>query len=208
MTATTCSPRTEALPWDPAIGALVCPACPDHSVTSDDDRYEVCLEGDGLDGREDHQDALSIVRRYPGLLSGPFDVPPLPEGMPALAVIDYLERQTFDAADARRLAASLGRRFAMAVVHVWVPADCTARIAEDTYWDEDERQLVRTPAFDIAPPEYGMDIGWRFTPDHVSGPDDRTVTLWRGCLYVDLERPELVRYAWRDFPERHPAGAG
>jgi len=204
MTTTAWTPRTEALPWDEARGALVCPACPDHAVDAEAGRYEVCLEAVGLDGN-DHHDALSIVRRSPGLLSGPFDVPALPAGMPAMAVVDYLERQTFDGPDARGLAGRLGERFPGSTVHVWAVDDVSDRIAEDAFWDESEQQLVRTPAFDIAPPDYPMDVGWRYQPERVNGSDGASVVLWRGCIYVDVERRGLVRYAWRDFSVRQTA---
>lgn len=144
------------------------------------------------------------MRRTPGLLSGPYEVPPLPEGMPAIAVVDYLERQTFDVFDTRRLAAALSERFPDAVVHVWaIGAEAADRIAEDAYWDEVPRLFVRTPVFDIAPPDYPMDFGWRHVPEHVAGSDGATIELWRGCLYVDVcgfSGGGLVRFGWRDLP--------
>jgi hypothetical protein len=200
-TAPTWTPATETLTWEPRRGSLACPGCPEHPSASGDGRFEVALEGVGIDGSEDHRDGLNLVRRSPGLVSGPYEVPPLPEGMPALAVIDYLERQTFDAADTAVLVRTLTARFPGSVVHVWaIGPEASHRIAEDASWDESERLFVRTPVFDIAPPDYPMDVGWRRLPEHVEDPDGQRVELWRGCLYVDLERPGLVRYGWSDLP--------
>jgi hypothetical protein len=200
-TTKTWTPEPAALPWDRAIGSLRCPGCPSHALVREDGRYELVVEGVGLDGGTDHRDALRVLRRAPDFGSGPFEVPDLPRGMPAIAVIDYLERQTFDAHEIGTMAKALAERFLDAVVHVWaIGDDITHRIAEDAYLPADMSCLIRSPVIDIAPHEYPMDVGWASEAEAVETPADGSVELWRGCLYVDPMRPELVRYGWRDLP--------
>ena len=202
MIDTTWTPEPEQLPWDLRSRSLVCPACPDHGPGSEDDRYELALEGVALDSVSDHHDALRLVRRTPDFCSGPFDIPILPDTAPVIAIMDYLERQTFDASEAGSMAGSLAARFPAARIHVWrVGRDVSHRIAEDASWLVDQGIIVRSPTVDIAPHEYPMDVGWRRDPEHVEGPDGREVELWRGCLYVDPMHPGLVRYDWDGFTE-------
>ena len=141
MTTTRWTPEPKALPRDPAHGSRRCGACPEHPLGVSDHhlddaqgRYELGLEGVGLDGHHDHRDALRILRRAPGFCSGPFEVPVLPAGMPAIAVLDYLERQTFDARESADIVSKLVERYPDATVHVWaVAGDVSQRIAEDAY---------------------------------------------------------------------------
>jgi hypothetical protein len=197
MELTTWTPEPSELPWDPDRGGLTCPGCPEHGRGSSVNGFELVLDGRGLEGEPDQHDAVRVIRRAPGLGSGPFAIPVLPEGMPAIAVIDYLERQTFDVKDTDHLIAVVGARFPAARLHVWsVGSDVAARIAEDADWENDQGVLRRAPVVDIAPYEYPMDVGWRLRPETVHGPDGRSIELWRGCLYVEPDRPDLVRYEW------------
>jgi len=200
-TTTTSTPDPEALPWDPRRGSLRCPGCPDHPYPAEAERYELALEG-SLDGADDHRDVLAIMRRTPGILSGPFEIHSLPTGMAAIAVIDFLERQTFDACDTYTLVATLGQRFPAALLHVWpAPVDVDRRVAEDAYWDEASAYLIRGAMADIAQDEYPMDIGWRDdAAERINGPDGAPIELWRGYLYVELDGPGLVRLGWKDPP--------
>ncbi len=194
-------PEPTELSWDEVRGGLVCAACPDHLLPRGEGRYELVLAGPGLDGPADHHVALVLERRSPGLCSGPYQIPTLPPGMPALVIIDYLERQTFDRAEAQQLGEALERCFPSATVHTWrIGPEVGRRIAEDAYWDEGTQLLVRTRSVDIEPERFPMDVGWRPAPAAVVGPDGQRLELWRGCLYVDPFGPRLVRYGWRDLP--------
>ncbi|CAN5841151.1 hypothetical protein BH23CHL8_BH23CHL8_27330 [soil metagenome] len=193
------------LPWDSRRGSLSCPDCPGHSVGSEDGRYEVVLEGVGLHALDDHHDAVRVTRRAPGLCSGPFDIAALPGGVPLVAVLDRLERQTFDADDARDLAGRLADRFPGATVHVWpIGPDVLDHVAGDAFWDPDQGVLVRSPGGDFAPEEHPLDVAWPDEPEHVEGPGG-VVELWRGCLYVDPSSERLVRHGWSGLGGGEPA---
>ena len=195
------TPVAAGLPWDAALRGLRCPGCPNHVNRREDARYELVLDGVALHGDDDHHDALRVLRRSPDFASGPFDVPALPEGMPAVAVIDFLERQTFDRREKNIITLALRHRFPSAVVHAWaIQGDIGRRIAEDAYWDPDSGYLIRSPVGDIAPHEYPSDVGWDGAAQQVDTPNGQTVELTRGCLYVDPMSRDLVRYGWVDLP--------
>ena len=196
-------PEPTGIPWSQASGGLVCPACPDHAIAfaGEDARFELVMEfadGRGLGAPE----AVRVTRRAPDWGSGPYDLRSLPGGEAAIAVVDYLERQTFDARALERLLHELGSRYPEARCHVWrVPADVSDRIAEDAYMDTESGVLLRAPVVDIPPNEFPMDVGWRLHPERVVGADGQDLDLHRGCLYVCLDGGSLVRYGWSGLEE-------
>lgn len=205
---TTEQPVLRELPWVTEVGGLVCPACPDHRGPSsaDEARFELVMElHEG--GGNGSPEAVRVTRRAPDWGSGPFDLDRLPDGGRAVAMIDYLERQTFDRRAIERLLDELGTRYPDARMHVWrIPADVSLCIAEDAYWAEEPRTLLRAPVVDISPSEYPMDVGWRLHPDQVSGPDGGEISLYRGCLYVCPDNERLVRYGWSGLEKESKQG--
>ena len=197
MTTTNRAPEQTGLPWDRDRDGAVCPACPGHGIR-EGRRHEIVLDGARRDGSDDHREVVRVIRRAPGLASGPFEMPRSLGGPRALALIDYLERQTFEPWEARRIVERLLDRYPTATVHVWpIRSDPSDRIAEDAYWDGDEAGvLVRAPVVDIEPHLYPMDVGWRLEPEDVEDRHGRRLELWRGCLYVDPMAPDLVRFGW------------
>jgi hypothetical protein len=184
------------LRWDPDLG-FSCPACPRHTVGTEDDRFEVALVGKGLHGGEDHWDVVRLTRRAPGPYSGPFRIPSLAEGVPITPIVDFLERQTFPAEETGRLVQAVTERFPDATAHVWtVRGDVIERVADDAFWDAEEDALIRGPNGELPPTAYPSDVGWRDHPEQVIGRDGRGTSVWRACLYVDPDDPEFVRYGW------------
>lgn len=192
----TWEPKPTGLPWKRANGGLDCPACPSHTIrpTERDERYEIVIE---LAARDGSIDAIRVTRRSPGLVSGPFGLSSPLNMESAIVTTDYLERQTFDVDEARRLLDVLADRFQAARIHVWpIGTDIAGRVAEDAYWEGSTGVLVRSPTIDISPCDYPQDFGWRIEPERVVDRSGHEFELSRGCLYVDLDDPKLVRYAW------------
>lgn len=198
------TPIPTGLPWSQAAGGLVCPSCPDHPVvlTVGFERYEIVMEVTSDIHGPGHVDSVRAIRWAPDKLSGPFDLRALPASEAALATIDYLERQTFTAEDAIRLITVLRARFPTDRIHVWpIGDDIAGRLAEDAIWDEPTRSLFREPLTEVSFYAEPADVGWDCGSERVKMVGGREVVVCRGCLYVDLGNPELVRHGWTGFGE-------